>query len=135
MTDKEFKRLSRADLVEIIYQLQENEEQMKKDNERLCELLADRQTKIEKAGSIAEATASLNDLFAAAQNTADDYLREIEEMHRKAKQELVEAKKKYKAIIEAANRKAEAIVADAVRRSGNTYKPNSGVTNGKHGAE
>ena len=41
MTDKEFKRLSRSQLIEIIYQLQLKQEELIADNEKLASELAD----------------------------------------------------------------------------------------------
>lgn len=72
MTDKEFKRLKRADLIEIIYRLQENEETYR---ERISELetqLGEKRTKLEKAGSIAEAAISLSNVFEAVPCCAEE---------------------------------------------------------------
>ena len=41
MTDKEFKRLSRAQLIDIIYELQLKQEELAAENERLSKALAD----------------------------------------------------------------------------------------------
>ena len=41
MTDKEFKRLSRSQLIEIIYQLQIKQEELTADNEKLSKALED----------------------------------------------------------------------------------------------
>ena len=92
MTDREFKRLKRADLIEIIYRLQENEEQYKKTISRLLQQLEDKQTKIETAGSIAEAALSLSNVFEAAQDAADRYLADIQRMHEEAARVLETAK-------------------------------------------
>lgn len=86
MTDKEFRRLNRAELIEIIYQLKRNEEAMKNENAELKRQLADRRVKIANAGSIAEATVSLSNIFAVAQQAADNYLRDVHEMTAGAEQ-------------------------------------------------
>lgn len=92
MTDREFKRLKRADLIEIIYRLQENEERYKETISRLMRQLEDKQIKIEAAGSIAEAALSLSNVFEAAQDAADRYLADIQRMHEEAAQVLEAAK-------------------------------------------
>ena len=55
MTDKEFKRLSRSQLIEIIYQLQIKQEELTADNEKLSKALEDRRLLVSEAGNIAEA--------------------------------------------------------------------------------
>ncbi len=85
MTDKEFRRLSRADLVEIIYQLQQSEKTLQKENQELKQKLEDRQVAISESGSLAEVMAKLNGLFEAAQATADDYRKEAEQLLEEAR--------------------------------------------------
>lgn len=80
MTDKEFRRLSRAELIEIIYQLKKNEETLKNENAALRRQVADRRLKISNAGSIAEATVALSGIFAIAQQTADMYVQNVCEL-------------------------------------------------------
>ena len=77
MTNNEFKRLKRADLIEIIYQMQENEERYKKAIANMREQLEQRQIQIENAGSIAEAALRLSGIFEAAQMAADRYLENL----------------------------------------------------------
>ena len=67
MTDRQFRRLSRGALIEIIYELQNAQAQLQEENEALQKALAARQLKIERAGSIAEAALALQDVFEAAQ--------------------------------------------------------------------
>lgn len=75
--NKEFKNLSRRELVDIIYQMKKNEEQMQEEISALQEALEDKRIRLSKAGSIAEAAADITQVFAAAQKTADLYLQEI----------------------------------------------------------
>ena len=77
MTDKEFRRMSRGDLIEIIYQYQHKEKELTEEIATLTASIEDRRIKIDKAGSIAEAVLSLNNVFESAQATADQYLAEI----------------------------------------------------------
>lgn len=106
MTDKEFKRLKRADLIEIIYRLQEDEEIYQRRIAELETQLAEKRTKLQKAGSIAEAAISLSNVFEAAQDAADRYLKEIRQLRVEAAAELERAK-----------REAEKIRADARREA------------------
>lgn len=74
------KRLSRSDLLEVVARLQDECDRLEQENHELRLRLEDRRTHLSRAGSIAEATVALNDLFATAQRTADDYLAEIAEL-------------------------------------------------------
>ena len=77
MVNKELKRLSRRELVDIIYQLKKNEQQLQEKIASLEEALQDKRIRLSEAGSIAEAAAGITNVFSAAQTTADLYLREI----------------------------------------------------------
>ena len=77
MTDKEFKRLKRSELIEIIYEYQKREQALQSRVEALQAQLDEKNLKIQQAGSIAEATAALTGIFEATQKTADAYLEHI----------------------------------------------------------
>ena len=81
MTDKEFKRLSRSQLIEIIYQFQLKQDELIAENQRLSEELADKRLRITQAGNIAEAALAVNNVMQDAQNAAQQYLDEIRAMH------------------------------------------------------
>ena len=81
MTDKEFKRLSRSQLIEIIYQFQLKQDELIAENERLSKELADKRLRIKQAGNIAEAALAVNNVMQDAQNAAQQYLDEIRVMH------------------------------------------------------
>ena len=74
MSQQEFRKLRRLDLVDIIYRLQEELEEQKRENEVLKCRLAERELKIERAGSIAQAALELNEVMEVAQKAADQYL-------------------------------------------------------------
>ena len=78
MTDKEFKKLSRAQLIDIIYQLQLQIEQLKEQKQELEGELADKRLRLSNAGSIAEAALEINDCFRSAQKAAEQYLNEMQ---------------------------------------------------------
>ena len=99
MISKELKRLSRRELVDIIYQMKKNEQQLQDEIDTLKEALEDKRIRLSKAGSVAEAAANITGLLTAAQTTADLYLNEIACMK-------AEAEKECAAMIEEARNKA-----------------------------
>lgn len=103
MTDKEFKRLRRSDLIEILYEYQQREKALQDEIAGLKAQLESRELKLKNAGSIAEAAVKLNELFETAQKTADDY---VEQIRRNAEQEIKEIK-------EAAEQEAAEIIRKA----------------------
>lgn len=113
MADKELRRMSRPELIEIIYALKSNEEVLKKKNAQLNEQLNDRTIRMEKAGSIAEASLQLNDIFTVAQEAADEYLNSIkaanESMEDKQRAAAIEADR----VVSEAKAQAKGIIGDA----------------------
>ena len=106
MTDKEFKRLNRAELIDIIYQLQLKQEELTAENEKLSKALADRRLHISKAGNIAEATLGIHNVMQAAQDAAAHYLEEIHMMRN-------ETEVRCRRLLEKTQKEAEAIIAQA----------------------
>jgi cell division septum initiation protein DivIVA len=118
MTDKEFKRLSRPQLIEIIYQLQLKLEEQTAENEKLSKELADKRLRIDDAGNIAEAALSIHNVFAAAQDAAAHYIEEVQiRVDSEYKRILQETDKKAAAIIEKAHQEAAEIVGQAKREN------------------
>ena len=101
MLHKELKKLSRRELVDIIYQMKKNEQQMQAEIASLQEALQEKRIRISYAGSIAEAAVSIADVLNAAQTAADLYLQEISCMKE-------ETQKECERIISAAKRAAAA---------------------------
>lgn len=77
MVSKELKKLSRRELVDIIYQLKKNEQLLQDEIASLREALQDRRIHLSTAGSIAEAAISITNVFSSAQAAADIYLQEV----------------------------------------------------------
>lgn len=77
MTDKELASLKRNELLELLLIQTRKVNELEKEIEELKAQLENRQIRIEKAGSIAEAALSLNKVFEAAQEAADQYLENI----------------------------------------------------------
>ncbi len=80
MTDKELKRLSRAELLELLLIQTKETEQLTKRLEKAEKMLYERQLQIEKAGDIAHAALQINGVMEAAQAAAQQYLENIERM-------------------------------------------------------
>ena len=106
MTDKEFKRLTRAQLIEIIYQLQVKLEEVSADNQRLKAELMDKRVRMNQVGSIADAVLEINNVMQAAQSAADQYLEEIRQLRSEAEEDC-------RKIREEAQKEAEEIVSRA----------------------
>ena len=106
MTDKEFKRLSRAQLIEIIYQLQLQTEELTQKNQALEAELEDRRLRMDRAGNIAYAALEMNNCFQDAQKAADQFLDEIKTLRQ-------ETQTQCQKMLEQARQEAAAIVEDA----------------------
>ncbi|MCM1544822.1 MAG: hypothetical protein NC110_05920 [Ruminococcus sp.] len=110
MTDRELKKLSRAELIEIIYQLQLKQEELTEMNRKLKKQMKSIDIRISQAGSIAEAALSINEVFESAQKAADQYLQGI-----CASKDDLEAR--YNRMVEDAEQKAAEIIGNAEERS------------------
>ena len=66
MTDKDLRHLSRAELLDILYEQQKRYEDSLAENQALRQQLEDRTLRIASAGSIAEAAIQVNGVFEAA---------------------------------------------------------------------
>lgn len=109
MISKELKKMSRRELMDIIYQMKKNEQQMQEEIASLQEALQDKRLRLSIAGSVAEAAASITNVFSAAQMTADLYLQEISCMKE-------ETEKECAAKVEEANRTVEKIMSDGKKQ-------------------
>ena len=98
MNEKEFRHLSRKELVDIIYELEKKIEEKDAEIDDLQKQLEDRRILLNKAGNIADASLALNHVFEDAQKAADQYVSEIrrikEDTEKQAKDILQEARKK-----------------------------------------
>ena len=95
MTDKEFKRLSRSQLIDIIYKLQLRQDELTAENERLSAALEDKRIRVCEAGNVAEAALELHDVMEAAQSAAEHYREEMQ----------LRAEEEYRRILEAQKQK------------------------------
>lgn len=109
MTNKELKKLSRADLLKLLMlQMRENE-RLQAELDEANARLEDRTLRVNKAGNIAKAALEINGVMEAAQAAARQYLENVKlveaQTRRKSKLLLDDLEKKLEA---AEQREAEA---------------------------
>ena len=102
----ELKHLNRKELIDIIYQLKKSERELQAENEHLRSQLEEKRISLSEAGSIADASLVLTDLFSVAQTTADMYLAEIEQRRE-------ECERDYTLLMNDAHKKSEDIICEA----------------------
>lgn len=117
---KELKSLKRGELIEIIYQLKKNEQELQNEISLLSIQLENKNLQFEEIGSVAEAAISISEVFTAAQKAADIYLEEItarkENIDHECEMIRNEAQAEAEAIIAEAEKEAEEILSDAVQQ-------------------
>ena len=122
MPDRELRRMSRTELVEIIFALKQSEDQLKAENDALKAQLADRQIRIENAGSIAQAApdeylASVRTL-SPKPDAISDALRE--QARAEARQILAQAKADADALKAQTQQECRAMAEESERRRSQT---------------
>lgn len=78
MEKNELSKLKRVDLLEVLLSLSKENEELRKQLAEAENKLADREIKIAKAGSMAEAALLLNGVFEAAEAAAAQYLENLQ---------------------------------------------------------
>ena len=86
MTNKELKRLSRAELLEMLLQQTQEVDRLKSEIAQLEERLQQRQLQYESAGNIAQAALQVSGIFEAAQAAADQYLENVSSLEAKTQE-------------------------------------------------
>lgn len=132
MADIDLKKLNRAELLEILVKQGRELEEIKERNEELEKQLKNRQIIVEKAGSIAEASLTLNGVFEAAQSACEQYMENIrllsstqeercaameEASLKKAQQIIEEAEEKSRRVEENTRAKCQAMINQAKNQS------------------
>lgn len=77
MNNKELKRMSRTELLELLIEQMEENEKLRAELESKTRLLNERQITLQKAGSIAKAALELNKIFEAADAAAKQYVESV----------------------------------------------------------
>ncbi len=75
--NRDLKKMSRIQLIEIIYALQEDAKSLHIENEKLKKQLKLRQISMDSYGNIAEAALGLTEIFEKAQEAADLYVESV----------------------------------------------------------
>lgn len=113
MTDKELKRLSRGELLEMLIQQSKELELLSKQLNAAQTALQNREIAITNAGSIAEAALQLNGVFTAAQDACQQYMENIchlsQNQERICAQRDAESQAEAKRIVEEARKESEAL--------------------------
>lgn len=113
MTDKELKRLSRSELLEMLIQQSKELERLRKQLDAAESALQNREIAIINAGSIAEAALQLNGVFTAAQDACQQYMENIchlsQNQERICAQRDAESQAEAKRIVEEARKESEAL--------------------------
>lgn len=110
MTDKEFKKLSRSELIDIIYEVQSREQQLQERLDKTIRQLTSKEIKIAEAGSIADAVIGLSRIFETAQKAADQYLDQVYANN-------ADIEERCHQMLEGAQQKADDIIRSAEARS------------------
>ena len=77
MTEKELLKLKRSEMLEIMLAQSREIDELRKELEETKAKLEDRRIKVRKAGSLAEASLQLTNIFEEAQKAADLYVENI----------------------------------------------------------
>lgn len=106
MTERELKKLSRADLLQLLLDERRENERLQKKLKESEEKLNERTIALEEAGSIAQAVMKLNGVFEAAEAAASQYVENVQrlssEKEAKCWQIEIEAKERAQSIIDEA---------------------------------
>ena len=120
--ERELKQLTRAELVEILYAQQKENEALKAENTKLRALLDERELHISTAGSIAEAAMQVNHVYETAQEAADQYLCSIRRLEKDLKERTADAEQEKAEILRSARQQAEALTREAADRARRTVE-------------
>ena len=113
MTDDELKKLNRKELLEILIEQSKDIDRLQKaveDAERRAE---DREIRINKAGSIADAAIALNGVLDSAQAAADQYLESVRSTDFDCEKMRSDARAEAARVLASAQTKAARIEAEA----------------------
>ena len=88
--NKELKKMSRKELLEILLEQAKRIEELENKIEKLNEKLESKKVIFKNAGSLADASLQLSGIFNVAQEAAEIYLNNIKELKEKGEKELEE---------------------------------------------
>lgn len=85
MTGKELKKLSRAELLELLLEQTKEVERLREELQRAKRLLRNRRIRIQEAGDLAHAVLDINGVMESAQAAAQQYLDNIADMEERTR--------------------------------------------------
>ena len=103
MDDRDLRKLNRQELLEVLLELTQENEELKAELEKTNRKLQSKRIALEEAGNIAEASLRLNRVFEAAQNAADQYIKNLQLLEKVKKQEVKKVLKLRKQLDETEN--------------------------------
>lgn len=118
MTDREMRKLSRPQLLEMLLVQAKEVSRLREELQQAQTKLDCRQIQIEESGSIAEAALKLNSVFETAQTAADQYLQNIRTLQENTRKRCEELESETRRRCEEMTHTAEAEAAaywDAIR--------------------
>lgn len=107
MTKKELRRLSRGDLLEMLIDQSVELESVREQYTAAQSALDQRELKLSKAGSIAEAALQLNGVFQAAEAAAQQYLEELQALLERQRAAEEDSQLKAEQLLEETRRRCE----------------------------
>ena len=110
MTEQELKKLNRVRLIETIQLTERRCEELEEELAQTKRALSDRRMRIQNAGSLAEATVSVNSVMEAADAAAKQYLDNI-------RTQSEESERRAKEMIEETQLRCDQMIADAREKS------------------
>lgn len=122
MTDRELRKLNRAELLEMLISVSKENENLKKALSDTEEKLNSREILINEAGSIAEASLVLNGVFEDAQKACEQYIENINRTNSECEKILAQAKAEAESIISDARNTAQKIINEAKQETDNDEK-------------
>lgn len=121
MTDKELRRLSRMELIQLLLAQARELERVQQELSEAKKAADDRQIQIHEAGSIAEASLRINQVMEAAQRAADQYVENIKrEYEDQARRQYGELQSQLQKLKEATTAQCSAMLQEA-RRKADSY--------------
>lgn len=87
MTEKEMRRLSRAELLELLLVQTKETERLREKLKKTEAMLSDRYLRVQKAGDLAHAVLEINEVALAVQDAAQQYLDNIVTMEQETRLE------------------------------------------------
>lgn len=107
MTERELKKLSRADLLQLLLEERRENESLRQELKKAEEKLNDRTIMLEESGSIAQAVMQLNGVFEAAEAAASQYVENVKRLYSEKEAQCwqmeVEARELARNIVDEAN--------------------------------